>query len=105
MIEKIFFKGLEVSLDKDNKNYVQPSMPLITKPCPSCGDLLELRPLRACWIKKDNGIYFVNREVDGKLSIKTDSVTDFLFGCKGKGCAGCETIKLNQPDEIIEIAV
>jgi len=99
-MEKIYYKKTEISLIKTDKNYIPPSIPLITKKC-SCGGMLEMRPIGIPWIKTDKGYYLVMRCSNGKLYIKNEMVTDFLYACNK--CHLAEITRIKRPNEIIEI--
>lgn len=96
---KVHYKKLEVSFDKNDKNYIEPILPLMTKPCSNCGSVMEIRPIGSPFLKTKEGIYLTHRTESGKMFIKNIMPADILYGCKD--CSNAEVVRMEN-EEFIE---
>ena len=102
-MENIYYKKALVSLRKENPNFVAPPIPIITKRCGNCKGVLELKPLRTPWIRTGEGYYLVNRDGRGRLNLRNEMITEFIYWCRD--CSYGEPIRIKQPKDIIEVMV
>lgn len=100
MEDKIYYKDVEISFNKNDKNYLEPILPILTKPCKLCVGDMEIRPLDIPFIKTKEGIYLVHRTGNGKLLIRNIMSADVLYGCRK--CNYAEVVRLEDKEFIEE---
>ena len=97
---QILYKGIEFSTDKNDMNYIEPTMPNRTRKCKSCGDVMKIRPLDTPYLRTPEGLYLVHRTERGVLHIKNVVPVDILYGCKS--CSFAESVRIEK-DKFIEV--
>lgn len=95
--EQIYYKGNPICVDKQDKNYIPPSIPHMEKECENCKGTMKMRPLDVPYMAVEDGFYLVSRSQTGKLILKQDIINGFLYGCET--CSLGETVILSQKEE------